>query len=280
MEMGRGAVGAPITLPSTVVVVGGEGGVTLGVMRMKDLNKEVTKRGKWAICVEDDESACVCSSRLEADKNAAGSDECAEEWAEAEQGGSAKRNGDEVERLVARQRGSRRNTQKGKERSRERITSAVSEGERDKNIQSEQCSWTKRCLSFSKLVSFFMSQNSMAMDLMQKYPTLNFVAPFDSAADFAANTNIALHPLSHCTSSLVNSSLFMNIQQQSFPSLRTSQSPSLFSQAVHPSSANSASPGSLSLLSLPALSSSPSLSFSTRQIHHQASSFIPIQKHR
>ncbi|KAH7820975.1 uncharacterized protein MONOS_1764 [Monocercomonoides exilis] len=123
-------------------------------------------------------------------------------------------------------------------------------------------------LSFSKLVSFFMSQNSMEMDLMQKYPTLNFVAPFDSAADFAANTNIALHPLSHCTSSLVNSSLFMNIQQQSFPSLRISQSPSLFSQAVHPSSANSASPGSLSLLSLPALSSSPSLSFSTRQIHH------------
>ncbi|KAH7822376.1 uncharacterized protein MONOS_12760 [Monocercomonoides exilis] len=71
-------------------------------------------------------------------------------------------------------------------------------------------------LSFSKLASFFTSQNSMAMDLMQKYPALNLVTPFDSAADFAANTNIALHPLSHCTSSLVNSSLFMNTQQQIF----------------------------------------------------------------
>ncbi|KAH7822828.1 uncharacterized protein MONOS_8265 [Monocercomonoides exilis] len=39
-------------------------------------------------------------------------------------------------------------------------------------------------LSFSKLESFFTSQNSIAMDLMQKYPALNLVAPFDSAADF------------------------------------------------------------------------------------------------
>ncbi|KAH7815079.1 uncharacterized protein MONOS_15178 [Monocercomonoides exilis] len=71
MEMGRGAVGAPITLPSTVVVVGGEGGVTLGVMRMKDLNKEVTKvmqdefqneRGK-----EDDEKAKIIFCSLESD---------------------------------------------------------------------------------------------------------------------------------------------------------------------------------------------------------------------
>ncbi|KAH7818051.1 uncharacterized protein MONOS_5079 [Monocercomonoides exilis] len=135
-------------------------------------------------------------------------------------------------------------------------------------------------LSFSKLASFFTSQNSMAMDLMQKYPSLNLVAPFDSAADFSANTNIALHPLSRCTSSLVDSSFFMNIQLQSSSSLRTSLSPSLQSQAKLLSSASLADPGSLSLLSLPALSSSPSLSFSSRQIHHQASSFIPIQKHR
>ncbi|KAH7821381.1 uncharacterized protein MONOS_15299 [Monocercomonoides exilis] len=62
-------------------------------------------------------------------------------------------------------------------------------------------------LSFSKLVSFSALQNSMAMDLMQKYPALNLVAPFDSDADFAANANISFHLLSHYTSSLVNSSL-------------------------------------------------------------------------
>ncbi|KAH7815121.1 uncharacterized protein MONOS_3455 [Monocercomonoides exilis] len=41
-------------------------------------------------------------------------------------------------------RGSRCDTQKGKEMSRERITAAVSEGERDKNIQLEQRAWEKR----------------------------------------------------------------------------------------------------------------------------------------
>ncbi|KAH7831535.1 uncharacterized protein MONOS_9174 [Monocercomonoides exilis] len=54
-------------------------------------------------------------------------------------------------------------------------------------------------LSFSKLASFFTSQNSMAMDLMKKYTALSLVAPFDSDADFAANANISLHPLSRCT---------------------------------------------------------------------------------
>ncbi|KAH7831710.1 uncharacterized protein MONOS_16916 [Monocercomonoides exilis] len=43
-------------------------------------------------------------------------------------------------------RGSRSDTQKGKERSRERITSAVSEGECDKNIQSDQLAREKRCV--------------------------------------------------------------------------------------------------------------------------------------
>ncbi|KAH7821557.1 uncharacterized protein MONOS_16215 [Monocercomonoides exilis] len=60
------------------------------------------------------------------------------------------------------------------------------------------------------------------------------------------------------------------------------------SQAKLLSSASLADPGSLSPLSLPSvtsssslspsLSSAPSLSFSSRQIHHQASSFIPTQK--
>ncbi|KAH7830559.1 uncharacterized protein MONOS_1521 [Monocercomonoides exilis] len=136
-------------------------------------------------------------------------------------------------------------------------------------------------MSFSKFESFFtLKKNSMEMDLMKKYTALNLVAPFDSAADFAAKTNISLHLLSHFTSSLVNSSLLINIQQQSSPSLRTSLSPSQQYHAKLSSSASPAAPGSLSLLSLPALSSSPSLSFSYRQIHHQASSFIPIQKHR
>ncbi|KAH7822941.1 uncharacterized protein MONOS_14366 [Monocercomonoides exilis] len=40
-------------------------------------------------------------------------------------------------------------------------------------------------LSFSKLASFFTSQNSMEMDLIQKYPALNLVAPFVSAAYFS-----------------------------------------------------------------------------------------------
>ncbi|KAH7819613.1 uncharacterized protein MONOS_11801 [Monocercomonoides exilis] len=119
-------------------------------------------------------------------------------------------------------------------------------------------------LSFSILVSFLTSQNSLAMDLMQKCPSLNLEAPFDSTAEFDANSNIALHPLSHCTSSFVNSSLFMNIHQQSSPSLRTSLSLFLLSQAVHPSSSNLAAPGSLSPLTLPALSSSLSLSFNSR----------------
>ncbi|KAH7820426.1 uncharacterized protein MONOS_17819 [Monocercomonoides exilis] len=52
-------------------------------------------------------------------------------------------------------------------------------------------------LCFSKLESFFTSQNSMVMNLMQKHPALNLVAPFDSTAEFDANSNIALHPLSH-----------------------------------------------------------------------------------
>ncbi|KAH7828538.1 uncharacterized protein MONOS_4979 [Monocercomonoides exilis] len=52
-------------------------------------------------------------------------------------------------------------------------------------------------LSFTKLASFFTSHNSMAMDLIQKYHALNLVVPFNSAADFTSNTNIALHPLSH-----------------------------------------------------------------------------------
>ncbi|KAH7823484.1 uncharacterized protein MONOS_9871 [Monocercomonoides exilis] len=96
MEMMRGAVGAPTT-PLSPVVVGG-GVVTLGVMGMKNFNREVTramqdKRGKWVICVEDAENARVCSSRREANKNAVGSDECTEERAEAEPGGVEKRKG-------------------------------------------------------------------------------------------------------------------------------------------------------------------------------------------
>ncbi|KAH7819694.1 uncharacterized protein MONOS_4869 [Monocercomonoides exilis] len=104
------------------------------------------------------------------------------------------------------------------------------------------------------------------MDLMQKYPALNLVAPFDSTVEFAANANIALHPLSHCTSSLVNSSLLMNIQLQSSPSLRTYLSPSQQYHAKLSSSACPAAPGSLSLLSLTALSSSPSFSFNYHRI--------------
>ncbi|KAH7821014.1 uncharacterized protein MONOS_7691 [Monocercomonoides exilis] len=105
-------------------------------------------------CGRCKKNLCVCSSRREADERVVGSDECAEEWAEAEQGGAAKRKGDEVEGMVAVQRGSRSDTQKGKERSRERIASAVSEGERDKNIQSEQCAWEKRCAIVLKVGTF------------------------------------------------------------------------------------------------------------------------------
>ncbi|KAH7821228.1 uncharacterized protein MONOS_6482 [Monocercomonoides exilis] len=65
---------------------------------------------------------------------------------------------------------------------------------------------------FSKLASFLTSQNSMTIDLIQNYPSLNLEAPFDSAADFVTYINIALSPLSNCTSPLVNSSLFMNVQ--------------------------------------------------------------------
>ncbi|KAH7815428.1 uncharacterized protein MONOS_15706 [Monocercomonoides exilis] len=52
-------------------------------------------------------------------------------------------------------RESRSDTQEGKERSRERITSDVSKGERDKNIQLEQRAWEKRCAVVLKIGIFF-----------------------------------------------------------------------------------------------------------------------------
>ncbi|KAH7824855.1 uncharacterized protein MONOS_15267 [Monocercomonoides exilis] len=129
----------------------------------EDRGKRLESRGKRAICVEDAERTCVCGSRREADKNAVGSDECAEEWAVAKPGGAEKRKEDEVEGLVDTQRGSRSNTKKGKERSKKRITSAVSEGERDENIRSEQRAWKKRCtieaifFAFVLKVGFFLN---------------------------------------------------------------------------------------------------------------------------
>ncbi|KAH7817417.1 uncharacterized protein MONOS_6899 [Monocercomonoides exilis] len=346
MEMGRGAVGAPLTPLSPDIGgggIGGGGGVTLGAMGMKDLNKEVTRamqdefqnekgkvddeeakitfnslesddqtenllrlmkqqeiqkkrnekeererrkmeklvkkieekdknlfssiqgRGKRAICVEDAEGACVCSSRREADKNAVGSDECTEEWSEAEQGGVEKRKGDEVEGMVAVQRGSGCDTQEGKEMSRERITSDVSEGERDKNIQLEQRAWKKRCAFILKIGIFLRFAEFNCGGFDEEYPSLNLVAPFDSADDFASNENISLQPPSNCTSSLVDSSFFMNIQLQS-SSLRTFLSPSLQSQTELLSSAFPAIPEPLFSLSPPALSSSTSFSFNSYRI--------------
>ncbi|KAH7821555.1 uncharacterized protein MONOS_16217 [Monocercomonoides exilis] len=71
MEMGRGAVGAPIKLPSTVVVVGGGEVVALGVMGMKYLNKEVTKEMPGEFQNEkgkvDDEEAKIMFRLLESD---------------------------------------------------------------------------------------------------------------------------------------------------------------------------------------------------------------------
>ncbi|KAH7823517.1 uncharacterized protein MONOS_16074 [Monocercomonoides exilis] len=135
-------------------------------------------------------------------------------------------------------------------------------------------------LSFSKLVSFSALQNSTATDLMKKYTDLNMVAPFDSDADLAANTNISLHLLSHFTSSLVNSSLLINIQQQSSPSLRTSLSPSQQYHAKLSSSASPVAPDSLSLLSLTAVTTLFSLSFNSPQIRYRFLSFISFRKHR
>ncbi|KAH7822527.1 uncharacterized protein MONOS_13899 [Monocercomonoides exilis] len=195
--------------------------------------------------------------------------------------------GDEVEGLVAVQRGSRGDTQEGKEGA-GKGSLLLFQKEKGKRTFSQSSVPGRRdalsklfsSLSFSKLASFFTSQNSMAMDLMQKYPALNLVAPTDSAADLAVNTKNVLHPLSHRTFSLVNSFIFMNIQLQSSPHFRTSLSPSLLSQVVHPSSATSATSGFLSPLSLPAPSSSTSFSFNYYRIQLQALSFIPIQKHR
>ncbi|KAH7818461.1 uncharacterized protein MONOS_4680 [Monocercomonoides exilis] len=68
MEMGRGAVGAPITLPSTVVVVGG-GVVILGVMGMKKFNRKVTRAMQDEFQNEkgkvDDEEAKIAFNSLE-----------------------------------------------------------------------------------------------------------------------------------------------------------------------------------------------------------------------
>ncbi|KAH7821380.1 uncharacterized protein MONOS_15300 [Monocercomonoides exilis] len=83
MEMGRGAVGAPLTPLSHAVggggggigigigIGGGGGGVTLGVMGMKDLNKEVTRAMQDEFQNEkgkvDDEEAKITFSSLESD---------------------------------------------------------------------------------------------------------------------------------------------------------------------------------------------------------------------
>ncbi|KAH7816277.1 uncharacterized protein MONOS_9548 [Monocercomonoides exilis] len=68
--MWRGAIGASTTLPSPVVVVGG-GVVTLSVMGMKDLNKEVTRAMQDEFQNEkgkvDDEEAKITFNSLESD---------------------------------------------------------------------------------------------------------------------------------------------------------------------------------------------------------------------
>ncbi|KAH7818562.1 uncharacterized protein MONOS_16333 [Monocercomonoides exilis] len=71
IEMGRGAVGAPTTPLS--LAVGGEegGGVTLGVIGLKDLNKEVTKAMQDEFQNEKgkvyDEEAKITFNSLESD---------------------------------------------------------------------------------------------------------------------------------------------------------------------------------------------------------------------
>ncbi|KAH7814715.1 uncharacterized protein MONOS_17174 [Monocercomonoides exilis] len=73
MEMGRGAVGTPTTPLSPAVGGGGIGGgggwVTLSVMGMKDLNKEVTRAMQDELQNEkgkvDDEEAKIMFSSLE-----------------------------------------------------------------------------------------------------------------------------------------------------------------------------------------------------------------------
>ncbi|KAH7829596.1 uncharacterized protein MONOS_11 [Monocercomonoides exilis] len=75
MEMGRGAVGAPTTPLSPAVggggIGGGGGGVTLSVMGMKDLNKEVTRAMQDEFQDEkgkvDDEEAKITYNSLESD---------------------------------------------------------------------------------------------------------------------------------------------------------------------------------------------------------------------
>ncbi|KAH7825706.1 uncharacterized protein MONOS_9031 [Monocercomonoides exilis] len=75
MEMGRGAVGAPLTPLSPDIggggIGGGGGGATLGVMGMKDLNKEVTRAIQDEFQKEkvkvDDEEAKITFNSLESD---------------------------------------------------------------------------------------------------------------------------------------------------------------------------------------------------------------------
>ncbi|KAH7829738.1 uncharacterized protein MONOS_15970 [Monocercomonoides exilis] len=75
MEMGRGAVGAPTTPLSPAVGGGGigigGGGATLGVMGIKDLNKEVTRAMQDEFQNEkgkvDDEEAKITFNSLESD---------------------------------------------------------------------------------------------------------------------------------------------------------------------------------------------------------------------
>ncbi|KAH7815427.1 uncharacterized protein MONOS_17371 [Monocercomonoides exilis] len=70
MEMGRGAVGAQKTLPSTVVVVGG-GAVMLSVVWMKNFNREETRAIQDEFQNEkgkvDDEEAKITFNSLESD---------------------------------------------------------------------------------------------------------------------------------------------------------------------------------------------------------------------
>ncbi|KAH7831917.1 uncharacterized protein MONOS_16389 [Monocercomonoides exilis] len=233
MEMVRGAVCAPTTQLSHTVggggggggIGGGGGGATLGVMEMKDLNKEVTRAMQDEFQNEkgkvDDEEAKITQFVWKMRKLPV----CAAVDARQTRTRLDLMSALKIvlkQRRAELQRGSISDTQKGKERRREKITATVSEGERDKNIQLEQRAWKKRCAFILKIGIFLRFAEFNCGGFDEEYPSLNLVAPFNSAADLAASPNIALHPLSHCTSSLVNSSLFMNIQQLSSPSLRTS----------------------------------------------------------
>ncbi|KAH7815065.1 uncharacterized protein MONOS_13822 [Monocercomonoides exilis] len=238
MEMGRGAVGAA-TMSLLPVVVVGVGVVTLGEMGMKNFNREVTRamqdefqneNGK----VDDEEAKITCNS-LESN--------------------------DQREKLLCTPTNQKENKmaseaqQEAKESqtpilTRERKLDCM----RNDLFYSELEDLSDELDVFCRYVRIKSEENVQFVWKMRKVPvfavadTRQTRAILDLMSALKSGLKLSQAELRRESRSDTQEGKernreritfdFLNIQQQSFPSIRTSLSPSLISQAVHPSSAS------------------------------------------